>query len=182
MVFKLACPSRAATFSSDTPLSTSRLPKVCRRTCGEASTHAHADFETSRHSGLLAAGGETLTIADFFELRLTRPQLAVLSACETAVPADLKSPDEITTLPTSLMVAGIPAVVGSLWSVADHSTAILMAKFYELWREEGLDSVQALHEAQRWMREEGYNCTYAVSTHPRRQSCNARFSKAGIVW
>ncbi len=115
-------------------------------------THGYADFETPRHSGLLAANGETLTIRDFFEKRLTRPQLAVLSACETAFPPELTSPDEIIALPTSLMVAGIPAVVGSLWSVADVSTAILMARFYELWRGEGLDTVQALREAQRWLR------------------------------
>ncbi|RMD57374.1 CHAT domain-containing protein, partial [Candidatus Parcubacteria bacterium] len=82
-------------------------------------THGYADFETPRHSGLLAASGEMLTIQDFFEKRLTCPRLAVLSACETAIPPELESPDEIIALPTSLMVAGIPAVIGSLWSVAD---------------------------------------------------------------
>jgi CHAT domain-containing protein len=115
-------------------------------------THGYADFARPLHSGLLAARGETLTIEDFFAQRLTRPQLAALSACETAVPPELKSPDEIISLPTSLMVAGIPTVIGSLWSVDDVSTAILMARFYELWRGERQEPLQALLAAQRWLR------------------------------
>jgi CHAT domain-containing protein len=65
------------------------------------------------------------------------------------VPPELKSPDEIISLPTSLMVAGIPTVIGSLWSVDDVSTAILMARFYEeLWRGERQEPLQALLAAQ----------------------------------
>jgi len=51
-------------------------------------------------------------------------------------------PDEAIGLPTALMEAGAAGVVASLWSVADNSTAQLMAHFHRLWRHEALRFAQ----------------------------------------
>jgi len=37
--------------------------------------------------------------------------------------------------------------------VADVSTAMLMVRFYQYWREEGLEPGYALRAAQRWVRD-----------------------------
>ena len=115
-------------------------------------THGQADFSEPLRSGLLTTDG-WLTLGDIFDLRAERARLAVLSACETGVPADLKTMDEVISLPGGLMQAGIPGVVGSLWSVAESSTALLMALFFENWRRRGLTPPQALRAAQQTVRD-----------------------------
>jgi CHAT domain-containing protein len=85
-------------------------------------------------------------------LRLENARLAVLSACETGIPGtDL--PDEVVSLPTGLVQAGVAGVVASLWSVSDLSTMMLMARFYEGWMGEGLEPPEALRQAQIWVRD-----------------------------
>jgi CHAT domain-containing protein len=44
-------------------------------------------------------------------------------------------------------------VLGSLWPVSDAATALLMAKFYDLYFESGLDPPAALSGAQAWLRD-----------------------------
>ena len=41
------------------------------------------------------------------------------------------SGDEVVSLENAFIYAGSPAVVATLWSVADQSTAALMVKFYQ---------------------------------------------------
>ena len=60
-------------------------------------------------------------------------RLAVLSACETALPGT-GLPDEVVALPTGLLQAGVAGVIASQWAVPDLGTAILMAEFYRRWR------------------------------------------------
>ena len=57
-------------------------------------------------------------------------ELLVLSACETGL--GKITGDGVVGLSRSLMAAGIPRVVVSLWKVSDLSTALLMIKFYEI--------------------------------------------------
>ncbi|HXF86237.1 MAG TPA: CHAT domain-containing protein [Anaerolineales bacterium] len=116
------------------------------------STHGRAGWTESERAGVLLAEGEWLTLPEIFDLRLEKPRLAVLSACETGVPT-LKNPDEVEALPSGLMQAGIPGVVGSLWAVNDLSTALLMAWFYHFWRKEGTPLPQALRRAQCYLRD-----------------------------
>jgi CHAT domain-containing protein len=52
--------------------------------------------------------------------------------------------DESVGLPTAFLSAGAAGVVGSLWSVPDASTAVLMAEFYRIWRTEPVDPWIAL--------------------------------------
>ena len=116
------------------------------------STHGWAGWSEPLQGGVLLAGGAALTLGDILDLRLQGARLAVLSACETGIPGT-KTPDEVVSIPTSLVQAGVAGVVASLWAVNDLSTAMLMERFYRLWREEGLAPVAALREAQRWLRD-----------------------------
>jgi len=115
-------------------------------------THGVARFDNSLQSGLTLAD-RPLTLADIFELNTEQARLAVLSACETGVPANLQLLNEVVSLPSGLMQAGVPGVVGSLWTVLEISTAILMTIFFELWREQRLPAPEALRQAQIILRD-----------------------------
>jgi CHAT domain-containing protein len=114
-------------------------------------THGVAGWQEAEQSRLKLADGH-LTLPDIFTMNLDQTRLAVLSACETGVPG-LKLIDEMIGLPSGMMQAGVPGVIGSLWSVSDMSTAMLMARFYSLWREEGKHPQEALRQAQIWLRD-----------------------------
>ncbi|MCP4626979.1 MAG: CHAT domain-containing protein [bacterium] len=79
-------------------------------------------------------------------------RLAVLSACETGV-TDMKNADEVIGLPSGLVQAGVAGVAASLWPVSDRSTMMLMGRFYELWRKDGVNPHEALRQAQIWVRD-----------------------------
>jgi len=116
------------------------------------SCHGSNDWQQPLQTGLYMANDEPLTVRDLLELRLPGARLATLSACETGL-AGTNLPDEVVMLPSALLQAGFAGVAASLWSVADVSTAMLMARFYDLWREEGVEPVQALRQAQQWVRD-----------------------------
>ena len=113
--------------------------------------HGRADLATPLNSGLVLAGDELLLLRELFASRLSA-RLGVLSACETAVPGTAL-PDEVVSLPTGLLQAGVAGVVASLWAVPDDRTMLLMADFYERWRRKGRSPAQALRQAQRWLRD-----------------------------
>jgi len=81
---------------------------------------------------------------------LDRLRLVVLSACETGVP-DEKAFNEVLGLPAGFLLAGAPGVAGSLWSVSDAATALLIMRFYEELCSKNADAAEALREAQAWM-------------------------------
>jgi CHAT domain-containing protein/tetratricopeptide (TPR) repeat protein len=114
--------------------------------------HALADLLDPLESGIVLASDERLTARALLADESLHARLAVLSACETAVPGT-QIPDEVVNLPTSLFQAGVAGVVGSLWSVSDASTMALMVRFYEFWRADGLDPAEALRRAQQWVRD-----------------------------
>jgi CHAT domain-containing protein len=64
-----------------------------------------------------------------FNLHLGSP-LVMLSACETGLGKE-KRGEGVMGLTRAFMYAGAPTVGVSLWSVADKSTAELMADFYK---------------------------------------------------
>jgi CHAT domain-containing protein len=121
-------------------------------------THGRAGWQEENQARLKLADGY-LTLPDIFELRLTQARIAVLSACETGVPG-LKLIDEMIGLPAGMMQAGVPGVVGSLWSVSDMSTAVLMKRFYKFWQEEGKTPQEALRQAQIWLRDKLFRSPY----------------------
>jgi CHAT domain-containing protein len=116
------------------------------------SCHGSNAWGQPLETSLLLAHDKRLTVRDFLESHLPSARLVTLSACETGiVGTDL--PDEVVTLPSALVQAGYAGVVASLWSVADVSTAMLMVRFYEFWRVEGLEPIYALRAAQHWVRD-----------------------------
>jgi CHAT domain-containing protein len=112
--------------------------------------HGFAELASPLDSGLLLAG-RAVTLGHLMELPL-QVRLAVLSACETALPGT-ELPDEVVALPTGLLQAGVAGVVASQWSVPDRATAMLMAEFYRCWRREQMPPAAALRAAQRWLRD-----------------------------
>jgi CHAT domain-containing protein/tetratricopeptide (TPR) repeat protein len=113
--------------------------------------HGHADLATPLDSSLVLADDQLLCLRELFALRLSA-RLGVLSACETAVPGTAL-PDEVVSLPTGLLQAGVAGVIASLWAVPDDRTMLLMVDFYERWRRKGWPPAQALRQAQRWLRD-----------------------------
>jgi len=69
-----------------------------------------------------------LTASEILNLRL-QAELVVLSACDTGL--GKITGDGVIGLSRSLIAAGIPSVVVSLWKVPDDATAALMTAFYE---------------------------------------------------
>ncbi|MBN1414584.1 MAG: CHAT domain-containing protein [Bacteroidales bacterium] len=96
-------------------------------------THGLMDAKQPLYSFLLFAPTETddgfLTVNEVFGLNLNA-SLVTLSACQTGL-GDLSQGDELIGLSRAFLYAGTPAVIVSLWSVADQPTALLMKTFYE---------------------------------------------------
>ena len=117
------------------------------------SCHARANATRPMETAFLLAGEDTMTVRDLFGAPAGRAQLGVLAGCETGV-AGGSLPDEALGLPTALLAAGVPGVIASAWAIPDHRvTAVLMARFYELWQAEGQPPAEALRQAQRWIRD-----------------------------
>ncbi len=117
----------------------------------------HAGFVSSDPlgSGLVIAGGETLTARDFFVMSGGGPlQLVVLSGCETGS-HDVQPGDEIIGLTRALLYAGASSLIVSLWPLHDQAARMLMQAFYRRWLEGGEAKVDALRAAQRVVYEQG---------------------------
>ncbi len=104
-------------------------------------------------SGLVLAGegmqgpATWLTAAEIQELDLSACDLAVLSACETAL-GEIRGGEGMLGLRRAFRVAGADTVVSSLWQVEDLATARLMSLFYHGLLQEGLHAAEALHRAR----------------------------------
>jgi len=117
-------------------------------------SHGFFDWNDARGSGLLLAEQQPLTVGALMAADgLKGPRLAVLSACESGLYDVSKAPDEFVGLPAALLQLGAGGVVSSLWPVDDLSTALLLARFYDLHRVEGRTPSAALREAQIWLRD-----------------------------
>ncbi len=71
-------------------------------------------------------------------------ELVVLSACDTG--QGRLTGDGVIGLSRSIIAAGVPSVIVSLWSIPDAPTAELMTKFYENFRKNP-DKAAALRQA-----------------------------------
>jgi CHAT domain-containing protein len=109
------------------------------------------------YTGLVLAGanhpetagpdGGILTGEMLLGLDLRRMELAVLSACQTALGA-VADGQCVQNLQRAFHVAGCKNVVASLWSVPDEATAALMAVFYEELLRHKKPPLEALRAAQ----------------------------------
>jgi CHAT domain-containing protein len=114
--------------------------------------HGQANLLTPLDSSLLLAGSDELRLRDLLTLRL-RLRLAVLSACESYLPGTVL-PDEVVSLPSGLLQAGVAGIAAAMWSLPDVQAALLMIDFYRRWRTEEQHPATALRDAQVWLRDE----------------------------
>ena len=84
-----------------------------------------------------------LTSAEILKMKL-KAELVVLSACDTG--RGRITGDGVIGLSRSLITAGVPSVIVSLWSVPDAPTASLMSEFYRQWQQNP-DKAKALRQA-----------------------------------
>ncbi|HVS20427.1 MAG TPA: CHAT domain-containing protein, partial [Pyrinomonadaceae bacterium] len=98
-------------------------------------THGLLNAERPQFTGVVLSlvGNKSsdgfLRTDEIFNLRMGAP-LVMLSACETGLGKE-KRGEGVIGLTRAFMYAGAPTVGVSLWSVADKSTAELMADFYQ---------------------------------------------------
>ena len=131
--------------------------------------HGYFDSSEPLKSGIVLAAepnragsdadtrSDVLTAEEILELEIG-VTLLTLSACETGI-NERRPGDELIGLARSLIYAGTPSVIVSLWAVNDLSTRLLMERFYEsLRRPSGggaarRTKAEALQEAQRYVKD-----------------------------
>ncbi|MBD2091274.1 CHAT domain-containing protein [Microcoleus sp. FACHB-1515] len=117
-------------------------------------THGLLEYGDPQESGVLDAPGAIalspsaqddglLTSAELYSMNLTA-DLVVLSACDTG--RGRITGDGVVGLSRSLMRAGVPSILVSLWKVPDAPTAELMIEFYQNLQTQP-DQAQALRQA-----------------------------------
>jgi CHAT domain-containing protein/tetratricopeptide (TPR) repeat protein len=110
---------------------------------------------------------EVVSVVDLAGLGGLNTRVAVLSACQTAVPDIGHLPGEAISASTALLLAGSASVFATLWPVDDAATAMLMIKFYELHMTRDLTPVAALRESQLWLRDlDGEDEREFLEQHP----------------
>jgi CHAT domain-containing protein/Tfp pilus assembly protein PilF len=109
------------------------LPKLSSARIVHFATHGLLDdFKLLGVPGAIAlapSGNDNglLTASEIFDLKLNA-ELVVLSACDTGR-GDIKG-DGVIGLSRSLISAGVPSIIVSLWAVPDAPAASLMTEFY----------------------------------------------------
>jgi len=138
----------------DASLTTVRKPELANYRILHFASHSLLD---SRHPAL---SGIVLSLVDrqgksqdgflqaheIYNLKLNA-DLAVLSACQTALGKDVRG-EGLVSLTRGFMYAGAPRVMASLWRVPDTATAELMKHFYDGVLREELPPAAALRKAQ----------------------------------
>ncbi len=132
-----------------------------------APTNADANRYLRQRDGSALDLNQCLTLLDLFELDLRQARLVALSACETGLSELNSLSDEFVGLSSGFLYAGCNSVIGTLWTVNDLSTGLLMAEFYRLLKQQEqtqpfTDVALALKHAQQWLRQ--LTCAEAVAT------------------
>ena len=112
---------------------------------------AHAEFDAldPLHSRVRLAPESGIAGAveahEIYKLDFSNTSLVTLSACESGM-SRITRGDEIWGFTRSFLAAGAPALVLSLWPVADESTEMIMTTFYKEMRE--VNPREAIRRAQ----------------------------------
>lgn len=88
-----------------------------------------------------------LQSSEIYGMSLSRTRLVVLSACRTAIEQEYRGEGPVGAA-RPFLVAGVPTVVASLWSVDSGASAELMINFHRHRIREGLPVTEALRKAQ----------------------------------
>ncbi len=107
-------------------------------------THGFFDSVNGNIPGEIALTNGFLTAGEIFDMQLSA-DLVVLSACDTG--RGNLTGDGVVGLSRSLVVAGVPSVMVSLWAVSDEATKALMEEFYGNLRVKKIGKAQALRQA-----------------------------------
>lgn len=113
-------------------------------------SHYVVDERSPLRSQLLLSRPDSLFARDIYNLKLSRPRLAVLSACTTGVERYYNG-EGMIGMARTFLAAGVPVVVASRWPVDSVPTMGLMTKFHEYRRVRKLPTVEALRLAQTEM-------------------------------
>lgn len=126
------------------------------------------NFDPMINSGLLLAGVSNesndddedgiLTAYEIMNLDLSKVDMIVLSACETAL-GEISSGQGIYGLQRAFFVGGAETLIMSLWKVDDDATKELMTAFYKEYVKSG-DKRSAFLSAQRKIRKKYKSPTY----------------------
>ncbi|HEX6096577.1 MAG TPA: CHAT domain-containing protein [Thermoanaerobaculia bacterium] len=117
------------------------------------SGHTQLDDAEPWKSALLF--DQRLSARDIASMRFHRTRLAVLGACSTLTP-NTEYVEGTSPIAASFLIAGVPAVVGSLWDIDDAEAAAVMVRLHEPLAR-GVPAATALREVQRGM----------LAAHPR---------------
>lgn len=98
-------------------------------------THFVLDPAGEEQSYLLLGDGTRLSLTRLRELPWAGVQLALLSACDSAVAVDGAQGRELAGFASALQAAGVRNVLATLWRIDDGVTAQWMAGFYAPWRQ-----------------------------------------------
>ena len=114
--------------------------------CHAAGTHFSAEG-----AGILLSDG-FLPAQELISIPDIRTRVAVVSACQSALPQIIESPNEVFATSTVLLAAGSACAIAALWAVWDLPTAMLTTRLYEEMSS-GNAPPEALRHAQRWLRD-----------------------------
>jgi CHAT domain-containing protein/tetratricopeptide (TPR) repeat protein len=114
----------------------------------------HGKYEADNLDGsdLMLAGGSAEGRVQFSrvfaELDLRGCRSVIMGACESGLArADVGA--EYIGLPSAMLSSGAKYVIGALWTIPQLATAVLMARYLELLKDESLDVCGALCRVQR---------------------------------
>lgn len=93
-------------------------------------SHFTLDPQGEDKSYLLLGDGSHMSLTELRQLPWGGVQLALLSACDSALAVDAGSGRELVGFTTALRGAGVRSVVATLWRVSDGATAQWMELFY----------------------------------------------------
>lgn len=128
--------------------------------------HTIIDNQNPLYSKLVFSSPESgseddgyLNTYELFSLHLPG-ELAVLSACNTGS-GKLERGEGIISLARGFFYAGIPSVIMTLWEIEDHSSADLMARFYENLKDGVPNDIALQHAKIRYLEGAG-----KLKSHP----------------
>ena len=153
-------PQASVTSFSQTTATIFNLKAALQKICHilHFSGHASHNPEDPKRSRLYFANDEPLSFTDIAQLALNQCQLVSLSACETSITSNQTILNEYIGLSSAFLYAGCSSVIGTLWTVNDISSCLLMVRFYQLYRGDSdyptcqANSALSLRQAQTWLR------------------------------
>jgi len=134
----------------------SLLEHACKCNVVHIASHFASRSGEPENSKLLLGDGSEISLADLEAVPglFTGVDLLTLSACETALGNQTGDGREVDSIANIMQRLGAKAVLASLWSVNDQSTALFMQEFYKVRQANaGMTKAEALQRAQLGMLE-----------------------------